>query len=87
MLAHPVTQTALSFGLIVALGLLLTLVHDLLEAAAEAHKLRKAWQNALVVEPLRILPTQLKQEPGTSFKIITVRKGHEGDEEEWPKAA
>lgn len=87
MLAHPLTQTALSFGLIVAFGLLLTLVNDLLEAAAEARKLRRAWHNALVVAPLRVPPTQLKQEPDTSFKIITVRKGHEGDEEEWPKAA
>lgn len=87
MLAHPLTQTALLFGLIVALGLLLTLVNDLLEAAAETRKLCKAWQNALVVEPLRVLPTQLKQEPDTSFKIITVRRGHKGDEEQWPKAA
>lgn len=76
MLAHLLPQLALSFGLIVASGLLLTLVNDLLTAAAEARRLSKARHNALVVEPLRPLAVPLRVEPDAPFKIITVRTRH-----------
>ena len=82
MLATALPQLALSFGLIVATGLLLTHVNDLLSAATEARKQRKAQHNVLVVEPLRPLSTPLSVEPDAPFKIITVRSRHKTDNTE-----
>ena len=88
MSAHLLFQLALSFGLIVASGLLLTLVNDMFTALVEARKASKARHNALVVEPLRPLSTPLNLAPDAPFKIITVRTRHETDSAEaLPKAA
>ncbi len=73
MLAHPITQTALLFGLVVASGLLLTLVNDVLTTASRDRKSRRAWHQALVVAPVPVLPARAIAEPDTPFKIITVK--------------
>ena len=88
MSANLLSQLALLFGLVVATGLLLTLVNDLLTNVAATRKLNKARRNALVVEPLRSLSVPLNFEPDAPFKIITVRTRHEpAGTEEFSRAA
>ena len=73
MLAHPITQTALLFGLVVASGLLLTLVNDTFTAASRNRAQRQAWHKALVVTPRPLSPARTVAESDLSFKIITVK--------------
>lgn len=88
MSAYLLPQLAVSFGLIVASGLLLTLVNDLLTRNAEAHRQRKAYRNTLVVEPLRPLAVPLSPAEDAPFKVITVRTRQElRSADEFPKAA
>lgn len=73
MLAHPITQTALLFGLVVASGLLLTLVNDTFTAASRDRVQRQVWHKVLVVTPLPVSRVKVTAQPDTSFKIITVK--------------
>ncbi len=72
MLAHPITQTALLFGLVVASGLLLTLVNDTFTALSRDRERRKAWHRALVTASLPTTPV-VATAPDAAFKVITVK--------------